>query len=386
MRGLRGWGVLAGALAGLLLIAGSSIIFERHSGEANPSATSFEASGTLAFRQLLDQQGYRTAVTSSLLPRLQTSDLLVVFDFAQTEDEQLTHALSGDSDKPRNAIQDHLNAGGRVMLIPVARDFARDSRSAGSGSSYVGPGGNGSPRIQISSGLGTDPDQTVENYIGYSTTGSTIWQSAGGYSYVSAYKVGPGRLVVVKDGLFATNRFIDRFENARFAVGLIRGLAKPGTRVVFDEAYFGEPVEPGLLETIGPWAEAMWFQAIFLFIVIVYTLGKRFGLPELAQARQRGTRELLDAVAGTLRRGRMTSVTLSLAASDAEGRLRRSLQLPMDMPQMEFLDRLPSTLQRALVDARNASVMRTRPDEARRLAARLEDETSSFLGPRRRTR
>ncbi len=380
---MRGVVLLCAALAGLLIVSGGLMLLGRNERKANPSATSYQPSGTMAFRELLEQSGYKTEVTLSTRPKIAAGDLLVVFDYLVSADETFFRALSKQAPKAQEAVTEHLKAGGRVLLLPVDREFAESSKLASTTSSAIHSPDSGTP-IPLSLGTGQDPETNAMQYLEDAPRAPvSLWLTASDEPFAEAMRYGTGRLIVVRDGIFATNRFLDRKDNARVAVGLVLGLARPGSRVVFDEAGFGNAVEPGLLESIGPWAEAVWFQFLFLFVVVVFSLGKRFGLPTIDRRPQPGARELLQAVSYTLRRGRMTSAALDLTVRDAERVLRRALQIPSDAPPAALVERLPDGLRRALTDVRSAATMKTSPAVSRDLLEKLDREMAAMLGPAR---
>ena len=386
MKSLKMAFAICAALAALLLITGSLLVLGRNSRNALPTVTSYDPSGTLAFRELLNQHGFRTDVTLSTKPVLTKDDLLVVFDVVKSADEEVLAVLSNRKDRTPNAITEHLKRGGRVLVLPVAPDFAESSRAAKSMNDSLHAPDSAQPAIPVSSSRGADPYIVAAIYANDAEleAPAVLWMTSTNEPFASLYRVSSGRLLIARDGLFATNRFLDQRQNARVALGLVRGLARKGARVIFDEAGIREPVEPGLLELIGPWAEAAWFQGLFLFAVVCYSLGKRFGLPEVDLRPQRGTRELLDAVADTFRRGKMTRAALSFAAEDAQARLRHFLHLPIDTEPRATLEHLPSPLQAALVNVRSAAEMKTSPKIARELAATLDREIQAFVGSARR--
>ncbi len=371
-------------LLGLLGITAGLVLLGRRETQSKPSTNSYNPSGSLAFRSLLEQNGYHVSVTSSVRPRLSPRDLLVVFDYAVNPEDTFQRVLTRRVPDAKEGIERHLKAGGHVLLLPIEKDFRVATRAAQNSHTAIHPATqqNATPLI-VSTSTGVDPRSSVVSYVDLADGPmASLWIDALGTHFSEAFAVGPGRIVAVRDGVFATNRFIDKNQNAEVAMRLVRSLAPDGANLVFDEAGFGTPVEPGMLETIGPWAEAMWFQLIFLFVVIVYTLGKRFGLPQDPRATQLGTRALLDAVADTFRRGRMTSVALQTTVRSTEARLRKAMRLPSDATLKDLHQRLPDNLSRLLSAAATASSGRTKPKDARILIKRLEDEVDLYLGNR----
>ena len=204
---------------------------------------------------------------------------------------------------------------------------------------------------------------------------------------------GKGILARTTDGLFTTNRFLDRADNADLALRLIKGLVPDGGRVVFTEASLGKGIENSLVNTLGPWATGAYIQVLALFLVIVLTLGIRFGLPELEKRKQAGQREMLDAIADVYRRARSTAVALDSAYVEADLRIRRGLKIPANATESQRNDLLPPELLRTMnevdtlrkphveVDAkgRQRVTYLANPDEAIKLIRRLEQQLETFV-------
>jgi hypothetical protein len=186
-------------------------------------------------------------------------------------------------------------------------------------------------------------------------------------------------LLTVADGLFATNRFLDRLDNAPVLLSLIATITPPSGRIVFTEASFGNSSGSSLVGAIGPWAEAAWLQLIFLFAVVVLTLGYRFGLPREERGKERGQRELIDAVADTYLRGKMTRVALAAVYEDVNSQISRALKLPKDAPVGDRNRQLPEPFVRTLNDVLAGTQGKMRSAEATALAEKLYEQLGEFL-------
>jgi hypothetical protein len=199
-----------------------------------------------------------------------------------------------------------------------------------------------------------------------------------------AFQVGKGRILVANDGDFVTNRFIDRADDARAALAMVAMVAPPGAHLIFTEAAFGHVVPPSLMETIGPWAYAGWQQLLFLGVVVVYTLGKRFGIPDEVRPPQRGSRELLDAISDTYMRGRHTQAAMQSALDRTEVQLRSALRVPRGASFTDLARRLPDDLAEALRALRSACQpeVETRPDEALQLILAVRTRADAYIGQR----
>lgn len=346
------------------------ITLGRRESEAFPSAASYNPSGVAALAELLRREGYQVRADSLTTPSLAPGEVPIAFEYSVSRDDFATE------DSPFDTwLHRFVGQGGRAVVFSLdprfqaasraalARPISVSNRSGRHLSIYAGPALEDLPWL--------DSDTPQMGLLSYR-----------GGSVADAYAVGKGLLVYGRDGLAATNRFLDRGDDAEFVLSLVRAAAPPGSRLVFTEAAFGNGEQQGLLGTIGRWAEAAWYQCLFFFVVVVVTLGIRFGLPEEARRRQRGMRELVDAVSDTYLRAEATDAALRAARTTADARLRTVLKLPRDASDGERDRLLPESLGHALRDVETASRQKSAgPDEALRLVRRLEAELESFLGP-----
>jgi len=201
-------------------------------------------------------------------------------------------------------------------------------------------------------------------------------------SYAALQRIGSGHEVIVANGLPVTNRFIDKLDNAAVMLSLVRTVANPGSRIVFVESSFGNTSEPSLMELIGPWALASWWQILFLLLVIGYTVGARFGIAEEDRSTEKGGRELVDALAQTYRRARATHIAIGALLQQADRQVRKKLKLSRDAPASVRDDGVPSTVARSLYYAQNASHGRIPADQALSVARDLDRHVGDFLGKR----
>jgi hypothetical protein len=362
----------AWVLLGLLAVAAFGLSLGRPEVMATPAADSFMPSGTRAFAELLKAQGYEVSISRSTLPRLRPDDVaLAYFRWA-------TPKLTDENESPTvSRLLEHVGEGGTLVAMPFNPDYRRSTFGAREARSVrqVFPRRDRTlevhydPEIERTAAFGLRP--ALEPAL-------DLWQSPEGEPISQLFPYREGRILVVRDGLMATNRFIDQGENARFLLDHVARVAPSGSRIVLTEATFGRADSPSLTAAIGPWAQGAWWQILFLFVVIVYTLGKRFGLPDEHRRRQQGQRELAEAISDTYDRARMTGPALEAVLEDALWRLRRGLKIPQDTPEESFAWQLPETLQSALHNVRHAAEMKATPDQALRLAQRLEAELSRY--------
>jgi hypothetical protein len=195
---------------------------------------------------------------------------------------------------------------------------------------------------------------------------------------------------VLFDGIGCTNRFLDAEQNAAFFLKLARMFAPEHGRIVIAEALGGQAVEPGLLATIGTWASVAWWQLILVFIVLVFTFGRRFGLPEVERYHQRGGRELVDAYADVLSRSKKPQIALKKVVDEVDKDVRKRFSISADLSPARRNEVLPPSLGLALSRAGVAAESSLTDSAAVQLLKDLEREVGALkgesIGRRRRKR
>lgn len=348
----RGLPVAAWILIGLLIISASILTLGRSDNTARPEGDSFSPSGTSALVELLRRSGYEVRVDRRSRPRIAKDEVAVAFLVnVPVEDEYSIQP--GDEEERKYPTLDHLedfaDKGGRVLTVNFPRNFDEMSRPLLEGARTKVTRGKGKPLSLAATKTIDDPERYVESEDSMT---ATLWW-AEGEPFMCAAKTGDGVVFTVHDGTPFSNRFIDRADDEAAALAVFQ-LAAPNKKVVFTEASFTAPVDPGLIGTIGQWAVSAWYQLLALGVVVIYTLGKRFGRPERVLQRQLGTRQLLDALADTQYRGKHASVALRTTIRALDADLRTLLRLPRDGDLKPYLANLPDGLREAVADGREA--------------------------------
>lgn len=362
-------------LLGLLLAASALFLFARSAARSFPSIESTLPSGAAVFAELLRREGFEVVLDTDDDPDL-PKDALVIAYFVPVG------FFGGSNEYETKALAEWVEGGGVLLGLTLSADFDDASRAAQAREASNGAHATLALRQRI----------TVSQTAGSSPTGS--FPTAGDEALairvlsddsplVVAGDRDKGVIVEVGDALGSTNRFIDKEQNAAFYLDLVRAVA-PGKKVVFVEALFGNTRNVGLLARLGSWASAAWWQFLLFAIVVTYTLGKRFGLPERDRRTQRGARELVDAFADTMNRGRQRQLALSLIAADVELRLRRLLALDVDADERELSRHLPADLAAALAEAKDLPE-KLPPAQGARIARRLVGLCDDFERERRQT-
>jgi len=322
-----------------LILSAGAMTLGRTGSETSPGIENYSPSGTRAFAELLRNRGYVLRSERNPSPRIRKDEVAIAFSptpemFLLTGEEKESKVIT--------AFKKYVQDGGRGIHLQMKSDFAESSRAATKSNVSV------ALRVtEKSLRVSTSSQQSTVSYLAEPYI--SIWYSDEWAAHLGLY--GKGKLLAIDDGIPATNRFIGKHDNARIMLTAVESIAKPGDHLVFLEGEF-DASAPSLAATIGPWAEAIWYQAILCFLTFCVILGRRFGFPDSEKRVQRGSRELLDALGDTLRRGRATTAALEQALDQAALVIRRISKNNWE-PEREHLNpMLPESLRTALASCR----------------------------------
>lgn len=354
---------------GILAVAAVLISLGKREDVAEPRLDSYRPSGLSAFGDLLRSNDYRAVATISPLPDLRKNDIAVVFI-----DEAAPEPFTDESSTIIANLASFMDSGGRVIVLPFSKKFAEDSAG-------VGPDAlvNAVSSKQLK--IKTRPlgDFRADNLVPEDSTSIPLWSSPQQHcDFAKLSRVGKGFLMTVQDGYIATNRFIGDEQNADLLMNLVASVAPKGSRIVFTEAGFREN-EASLIELLGPGATGAWYQFLFLFVVVIFTLGKRFGLPEESRPPQTGQRELVDAISDTYRRAGSTRVACRAAYDRADQQVRKAVRLSADAPSSERDERVPPALALEFRRVFEASIDDLSAKDAFERCQALSTQVSRFL-------
>ena len=379
MRRRGGIWAMAWVLLGLLILSSGLLVLGSRERTTQPSATSYGPSGTRVLAELLRDAGYQVEVSRLAKPKLRQGDLALGFLV-----KERWSSFGGPSQRPedsptKKAIRNHVENGGRALILQVPNDFVAASKLANSATHQVTVPPSIQDKPLIVSKGDSDSYESTE-LLSSSADGYTVGFSEGDQPWLRLFGKGKGMLGVVYDATGATNRFIDREANADAFDRIVRFLAAPTGRIVFIEALHSAPVDPGLIAAIGSWASAAWWQLILMFLLICYTLGKRFGLPETVRGRQRGGRELVDAYADVLSRSNKPQIPMKKVVHEIDREVRKRFSISADLPPKRRNETLPQELAEALSRAELASESELSDASAVRLLWSLEEEMAKLKG------
>lgn len=369
-------------LAGLIVIASGLISLGQQDESADPKAKSYGPSGVSAFAELLKRNGISVEISRESKPKLTKGDVAVAF---KVIGEQKLNLIDDGSKQPEPFFDTQfwkfVENGGCGIILPLDKAYLDASQKTKEQPSTLVTDLSTHETFHVSTGgnLNADVFEAPED----DSAELELWKDEDA-SFLRAFSHGKGAGLIVRDALGVTNRFLDKEDNAKAFMAIFSILTKSHKRVVFTEASFGNINDPGLLEAIGPWANAAWQQLIFLGIVIVFTLGKRFGTPDDVRLPQRGARELLDGISDTFKRNRATQAALATALRSADADIRLVLKLPKDATRAERDRLVPASLQNALARLQVASELpRVSQDHALDLILKAQSELDAFVGPNR---
>ena len=382
---MKRWGgfwTVGWVLFGLLAISMAMILLGREEFATDPSTNSYGPSGTRAFAELLRSRGYEVEVSLASRPATKPEDLGVGF-MVEDRETEFDFSAPGHQSPTQAQFIKHLEGGGRGLLIRMPPNFLTATTSAQVNSREVIPAvGDQSldARFEVSEGMALDvwgQDRFLSADADFAA-----YTDSHDEPVLRFLSYGKGLLGALYDGTGATNRFLDQKQNAAFLLNVVRALKPEGGRIIVFEGLHRDVGAPGLLETIGPWALAAWYQVIFLALVVVFTLGKRFGLPEVFRGRQRGGRELLDAYADLLGRSRKPELALRKIVADADREIRNRYGIASDLSPKLRNERIPPDLANALLRAEVSIAPELSDGAALSVARDLEREMAKAMPQR----
>ena len=263
-------------LAVVILQAGRYSFVQDNSGE------NFGPSGTSAFVQLLRNAGYNVKFDKSFAP--DTHDLLVV------------------PVRPHNISEfeqfiDRSNAKTRVLALIIQSESSDSKAPAAtlvrSGSETV---------VGTIEPCSVKPDDWAKPVLKDAETVDILDQQTASTPIVQVTSKNGLSVIVLRDATMATNRHIEKADNANVLMGMVAMLGGPKANVRFVNRFAAGDVDLSLLAKMGAPFQAAWNQLLILVLVIFATLSIRFGLAPEDRARQRGGRELVDGLAWMTRR------------------------------------------------------------------------------------
>jgi len=171
---------------------------------------------------------------------------------------------------------------------------------------------------------------------------------------------GEGVILECADSDWLTNAHLRRGDHGAFILAFIRWRVPKGGVVYFDDAGQGDLEYVG--QPRGFWGYApMGLKIAFahlmvLVVLVMYSVGRRFGLPRPARPRMPSLGEYVDALTGLYASAHATQPALEIVMEEVRRRLCKRLGLPAGATLLQVMEALPpeSELCRALRDIHHA--------------------------------
>ena len=382
----------------LVTLLMASMVYQlanRAESTAFPSIESFSPSGAGGLAKLLQAEGYSVRLDRDSIPKLTTSDIPVVFDSGEDVDRSpLTGKNKGGEVEKSWGKQEsaqrlgarllaHIKGGGKAIFIGYKPEF--EEAMAKSTTSKVVFSGHIDQVFGVTSTnratetfplvFGRDPKPVTRDSKDTTEPSRVL---------LDVVLVDGATIYSFADGLFMTNHFIAKEDNAAFALEAFHRIAPNGSSLVFTEAAIGNAAPFGLLESLGPFTP--WVKAQFyLFVTVLVFCGAiRFGLPIVQRDRERSAREMVDAMGANLARIKQPAFSLKLLVADGYERVRLALKLPVAASEESLRKAMPDDLESALVHAAEVSDaprigLFSRNGEGRRILTAAQNLESALL-------
>lgn len=204
----------------------------------------------------------------------------------------------------------------------------------------------------------------------------------GGVVKGALWYYGEGVVFECADWQWLANEHLRDADNGAFIVAVVRKLVPNGGVIYFDDAGQGDLTQTR--EARGFWSIApagvriAFAHLMLLTIIVMYSVGKRFGLPRYTPPRAPALSEYVDALAGVYERAGSAQPALETVLDDIRRRLCRRLGLPAGATLLQLIQSLPadSPLRDALAQAHQAV---QNPNLAPEAAVRLLQQLESLI-------
>lgn len=362
MRSSRGWIVWMVGLAVLsgLMFALSEI--NKPKFEIFPTSLSTDPGGALGLYKLVEASGGKVRRLFSEPADKDTElDTVVLF----VSDNRQVVPDYEDFGRPLNAGREYeraLKNAKQFVLIEIPKELPK-------GDSFISvPTESQIPAFKAIKKLCPPPvtDETEDRAVILRTSNSSpvvTYYTEGGKDY---YTIAGGQMLL--------NRFIRKEDNAKLAASLILSITPSGGTIAFPEYLYGVRKSENIFTRMGPTYSATLIQLLFMFVLLVYALGKRFGYPETDVPPKPGTARFFQAMGDAYRRRRCTDIALDSTIDRAMRAACRKYAIRADIPRVERLARVPGPLGVVMREAALIAPTRPHAADATLLIARIEEE------------
>lgn len=328
----------------LLVLAAVIFVFGSGNGNTTPSSVNTRGLGIAAYAELLRRNNISVEIDRSPVIKLSKNDVLVTvednakyFDWFQDETPPEEYEKEGEKfSKPppsqfEQSVTNHLKQGGRIMnlVMPTSRE---DFQPTADIQTFTTPNKSESFQLQLG-----DEAYTLEK----EEQSAELPLIVSGQNFLAYIQEDSGGIYLdIADATFLRNRFIAKSDNAKLGLWLAKKFLPPGGKYVIAEASVGNQETRTALDEVGKWASAAFWQTLFLFAVIVFTLNRRFGVASREITSARGAKELMGAMSLTLQRAHRRDHALLILRASALDRVRKTLRLSIGLSEQEVISRM----------------------------------------------
>lgn len=370
-----------------IFMAGRSTSTSREVGDdgpKDPSVYNDRASGSQAFYELVRKAGYRPQVLrKSYMDLSQTQAAVLIAVEPQVEQPE---SLTGDNNSASDnsapstilgsgdaiALKSWLNSGRTAVILTSKMPSSRTAGSTDTSNDSFGDAihvivDSTSTEGEQSEFGALEPTPLADGVtsvhcfcdppVRIETTSPHVLGLFGDAAgpVVALVPVGRGRIIVVADGEFASNRPIaiapnpsqmggslGSSDNAAFLGNILSRYAKPGDEVLFDEFHHGEEeVDSGvsLWPALGRPLQLAFIQLLLAALVVVGVVAVRFGSPvPLNRSSGRTTAEYVTSLAALYWKAGASSTALEMIYKQFLRELTSRLGLSADVNLEQLAD------------------------------------------------
>ncbi len=203
---------------------------------------------------------------------------------------------------------------------------------------------------------------------------------------VAVYPYGKGYVVECTDWAWLTNEHLRTAENGAFILAVVRWLIPKGGVIYFDDAGQGDLILDETMPRRGFWAYAppalriAFLHLTILTVVVMVSLGRRFGLPLPSKPRAPALGDYVEALANLYASSKAAQPALETVVDTYRRKLCRRLGLSAGSTLLQVIQSLPegTPLRSALIEAHQAlQDPNLSEGEALRIIRRLSEAESS---------
>ncbi|MCS7065300.1 MAG: DUF4350 domain-containing protein [Fimbriimonadales bacterium] len=177
---------------------------------------------------------------------------------------------------------------------------------------------------------------------------------------IALHHRGRGVILECADSDWLTNAHLQRGDNGAFILAFTRWRLPEGGVIYFDDAGQGDLQYEGRRQGFWDYAPAglkvAFAHLMVLTILVMYSVGRRFGLPRPARPRTPTLGEYVDALAGLYASARAAQPAMEIVVEDTRRHLCKRLGLPAGATLLQVMEALPadSEVRRALNEIHHA--------------------------------